>query len=106
MGKSTLLAQAIDENRLRPRGQDVWIGVERYDDRGDGLARAVAWALAAAAAGAATNGNGSGAPPGGDGAGDRDGPGDGAGLAVPGPAEPQAIDARSVAESIWHRAPA
>ena len=47
-GKTTLLAQALTENRLAPRGDDVWIGVEAHDSDGDGLAGAVLTALAAA----------------------------------------------------------
>ena len=39
LGKTTLLAQAIGENRLAPRGDDVWIGVEPGDSDGDALAR-------------------------------------------------------------------
>lgn len=45
LGKTTLLAQALTENRLAPRGDDIWIGVEPYDGDGDGLARAVVAAL-------------------------------------------------------------
>ncbi|MGH2477433.1 MAG: BTAD domain-containing putative transcriptional regulator, partial [Candidatus Limnocylindrales bacterium] len=46
MGKTTLLAQAVAENRLAPRGEDVWIGLEQADADGVALARDV---LAAAA---------------------------------------------------------
>ena len=45
LGKTTLLAQAIAENRLAPRGEDVWIGVEEHDVDADRLARVVATAL-------------------------------------------------------------
>jgi LuxR family maltose regulon positive regulatory protein len=38
LGKTTLLAQAIAENRLAPRGDDVWIGVEPEDAHGESLA--------------------------------------------------------------------
>jgi LuxR family transcriptional regulator, maltose regulon positive regulatory protein len=38
MGKTTLLAQAVAENLLAPRGEDVWIGLEQGD--ADGLAMA------------------------------------------------------------------
>jgi LuxR family maltose regulon positive regulatory protein len=50
LGKTTLIAQAVAENRLAPRGQDVWIGVEPADGdaAGDTLARDVAIALAGA----------------------------------------------------------
>jgi DNA-binding SARP family transcriptional activator len=46
LGKTTLLAQAIAENRLAPRGDDVWIGVEEHDADADRLARVVATAMA------------------------------------------------------------
>ncbi len=46
LGKTTLMAQAIAENRLAPRGDDVWLGVEPADGDGDTLARDVATALA------------------------------------------------------------
>jgi DNA-binding SARP family transcriptional activator len=45
LGKTTLLAQAIAENRLAPRGTDVWIGLERQDEEADRLARVVAAAI-------------------------------------------------------------
>jgi ATP/maltotriose-dependent transcriptional regulator MalT/DNA-binding SARP family transcriptional activator len=45
LGKTTLLAQAIAENKLAPRGVDVWVGVERQDADADRLARVVAAAL-------------------------------------------------------------
>jgi DNA-binding SARP family transcriptional activator len=48
LGKTTLLGQAVAENLLAPRGDDVWIGVEARDAEGDGLGRAVVRALAAA----------------------------------------------------------
>jgi DNA-binding SARP family transcriptional activator len=46
LGKTTLLAQAIAENRMAPRGDDVWIGVEEQDADADRLARVVATAIA------------------------------------------------------------
>ncbi|MGH2474898.1 MAG: BTAD domain-containing putative transcriptional regulator, partial [Candidatus Limnocylindrales bacterium] len=46
LGKTTLMAQAIAENRLAPRGDDIWLGVEPADGDGDTLARDVATALA------------------------------------------------------------
>jgi DNA-binding SARP family transcriptional activator/RecA/RadA recombinase len=45
LGKTTLLAQAIAENQLAPRGLDVWVGVDRHDADADRLARVVAAAL-------------------------------------------------------------
>ncbi|HEY3140859.1 MAG TPA: BTAD domain-containing putative transcriptional regulator [Acidimicrobiales bacterium] len=45
LGKTTLLAQAIAENRLSPRGEDVWVGVESPDADADRLARVVAAAI-------------------------------------------------------------
>ena len=47
MGKTTLLAQAVAENRLAPRGDDVWIGLEQGDADGLVLARDVLAALRA-----------------------------------------------------------
>ena len=47
LGKTTLLSQAVAENLLAPRGDDVWIGVEARDAEGDSLGRAVARALGA-----------------------------------------------------------
>src|SRR5690349_14263060 len=32
LGKTTLLAQALRENRLAPRGDDVWLAAEPHDD--------------------------------------------------------------------------
>ncbi|HEV7761353.1 MAG TPA: BTAD domain-containing putative transcriptional regulator [Acidimicrobiales bacterium] len=46
LGKTTLLAQAMGENRLAPRGEDVWLGLEQHDRDADSLARALAAALA------------------------------------------------------------
>jgi len=48
LGKTTLLGQAVAENLLAPRGEDVWVGVEARDAEGDGLGRAVARALGTA----------------------------------------------------------
>jgi len=31
LGKTTVLAQAIAENRLAPRGEDLWFGLETHD---------------------------------------------------------------------------
>jgi LuxR family transcriptional regulator, maltose regulon positive regulatory protein len=47
MGKTTLLAQAVAENRLAPRGEDVWIGLEEGDADGVVLARDVLAAVGA-----------------------------------------------------------
>jgi DNA-binding SARP family transcriptional activator len=48
LGKTTLLAQAIAENKLASRGTDLWIGIDRHDGDADRLARVVARAVAAA----------------------------------------------------------
>ena len=77
MGKTTLLAQAIAENRLAPRGEDVWIGLEEHDADADRLARVVATAVAARNEDDPHNGGRSAATP-----------------------EPAAV-----AASVWHRAP-
>jgi DNA-binding SARP family transcriptional activator len=79
LGKTTLLAQAIAENRLAPRGEDVWIGVEDADADADRLARVIAAAVAGRGDEDPRRGNGS-----------RD-------TATP---EPSAI-----AAAVWHRAP-
>jgi ATP/maltotriose-dependent transcriptional regulator MalT/DNA-binding SARP family transcriptional activator len=49
LGKTTLLAQAVAENRLAPRGEDVWLGLEPGDADGDSLARDLLAAVTAAA---------------------------------------------------------
>jgi ATP/maltotriose-dependent transcriptional regulator MalT/DNA-binding SARP family transcriptional activator len=45
LGKTTVLAQALAENRLAPRGDDLWFGLEPQDADADRLARAVDAAL-------------------------------------------------------------
>ncbi len=79
LGKTTLLAQAVAENRLAPRGEDVWIGLERADAAGVVLARDVM---------AAVSGEG------------RD---PAAGM-VPGTTD-EAPDPAKVADAVWRRAP-
>jgi len=44
LGKTTLLAQVIAENRMAPRGEDRWVGVEERDADASRLARVVAMA--------------------------------------------------------------
>jgi LuxR family transcriptional regulator, maltose regulon positive regulatory protein len=79
MGKTTLLAQAVAENRLAPRGEDVWIGLEQADADGVALARDVLVAVSAE---------------GGD-----------IGLgAITGTAE-EVPDPATVADAVWRRAP-
>ena len=46
LGKTTLLAQAIADNRLAPQGDDVWIAIESSDADADHLAHVVATAVA------------------------------------------------------------
>jgi LuxR family maltose regulon positive regulatory protein len=46
-GKSSLLAQALDENALAPRGDDCWLGCGPGDDDGRRLADGLAAALGA-----------------------------------------------------------
>jgi len=92
LGKTTLMAQAIAENRLAPRGDDIWIGVEPADADGDTLARDVATALARRspiAAPGADDTEPSGAGP----------PTRAAEDTVPDP------DAGAVADAMWRRAP-
>ncbi|HET6775220.1 MAG TPA: BTAD domain-containing putative transcriptional regulator [Acidimicrobiales bacterium] len=76
LGKTTLLAQALAENQLAPRGDDVWLGLGPGDAEGHALARD---ALAALAAGT-----------------------DAAALAD---AEDREPDAASVADAAWRRSP-
>lgn len=45
LGKTTLLAQAIAENNLDPRGEDVWIGLGPHDGDADRLAHLVSTAI-------------------------------------------------------------
>src|SRR5918994_849339 len=79
MGKTTLLAQAVAENRLVPRGEDVWIGLEEGDANGVVLARDVMAAVSAAGRDRA------------------------AGM-VPGTTT-EAPDPATVADAVWRRAP-
>jgi LuxR family maltose regulon positive regulatory protein len=50
-GKTTLLAQAIAENRLAPRGDDVWLGLDSDDGDPEVLGRDLARAIGGGAAG-------------------------------------------------------
>ncbi len=79
MGKTTLLAQAVAENRLAPRGEDVWIGLEPGDADGLPLARDVMAAVSTEE-------------------------GDRARGAVPGAAD-ELPDPATVADAVWRRAP-
>jgi LuxR family transcriptional regulator, maltose regulon positive regulatory protein len=79
MGKTTLLAQAVAENRLVPRGEDVWIGLEQSDGDGVVLARDVMAAVRAPRRDRA------------------------AGM-VPGTTD-EAPDPATVADAVWRRAP-
>lgn len=45
LGKTTLLAQAVAENQLAPRGEDVWVGLQPGDADAESLARTVATAV-------------------------------------------------------------
>src|SRR5688572_9092113 len=78
LGKTTLLAQTLAENRLAPQGDDAWVTLERADRDASRLAPVVATALGVGtAADAGGAGVGADAPP---------APGD-------------------VAQAIWQRAP-
>jgi LuxR family transcriptional regulator, maltose regulon positive regulatory protein len=79
MGKTTLLAQAVAENRLAPRGEDVWIGLEPDDAHGVALARDVLTGVSAES-------------------------GDHAAGAI-GAAPDEVPDAATVAAAVWRRAP-
>ena len=92
LGKTTLMAQAIAENRLAPRGDDIWLGVEPADADGDTLARDVAAALARRSSIAAPGADST-AP-------STRGPSSRAAE----DAEPD-LDAGAVADAMWRRAP-
>jgi DNA-binding SARP family transcriptional activator len=79
LGKTTLLAQAVAENRVAPRGEDVWIGLEQADGDGVVLARDVMAAVSAEG-------------------------GDRAAGVVPGTMD-EAPDPARVADAVWRRAP-
>ena len=121
LGKTTLLAQAIAENRLAPRGEDVWVGVEPQDADADRLSRVVAAALAARDAAARAGASG---PPGSAASSGSSGPTSGSVLeGVDSPwREPPATnggdhhlgshlgahvapDPAAVADAVWHRSP-
>jgi DNA-binding SARP family transcriptional activator len=76
LGKTTLLAQAIAENRMAPRGEDVWIPIGSSEVDAGHLGHVVATALARA----------------GD---DR----------PPTTAAPAVVEPATVADAVWHRAP-
>jgi LuxR family maltose regulon positive regulatory protein len=79
MGKTTLLAQAVAENRLAPRGEDVWIGLDNGDANGVVLARDLMAAVSAEG-------------------------GDRAAGMVSGTTD-EAPDPATVADAVWRRAP-
>ncbi|HEX6421147.1 MAG TPA: BTAD domain-containing putative transcriptional regulator [Acidimicrobiales bacterium] len=85
LGKTTLLAQAVAENRLAPRGADVWIGIEPADVDGEPLARDVLAAVLAAHGVADGGGDRAAAPP---------------ATSTAAPASPGAV-----ADAIWRRSP-
>ncbi len=87
LGKTTLLAQAVAENRLAPRGDDVWIGLGPADVDGDALARDT---LAAIEAGGRAEPDGAGESGGAD-------PTD-----LTGVGEPRVA---AVADAVWRRSP-
>ena len=78
LGKTTLLAQAVAENRLAPRGEDVWLGLAPGDADGEMLARDLMAAVASPA-----------------------GTGDDPVAARPDPPGPAAV-----ADAVWRRSPA
>ncbi|HZA86752.1 MAG TPA: hypothetical protein VE466_07725, partial [Acidimicrobiales bacterium] len=87
LGKTTLLGQALAENRMAPRGEDVWIGVEPADADGETLARDAAWAVDARAV----------APPPEESA--------TAGGRPTGGAPRPGTDPQAVSDAVWRRAP-
>ncbi|HEV7761935.1 MAG TPA: BTAD domain-containing putative transcriptional regulator [Acidimicrobiales bacterium] len=92
------------ENRLARRGNDVWIGVEPGDGHSDRLASAVAVALVRNAAVAAGTARASAADTGG--AGPDDPAATNAGLSLPTEPAGGTVDPGTVADAVWHRAPA
>ena len=80
LGKTTLLAQAVAENRLAPRGEDVWLGLAPGDADGEILPRDLMAAVAS--------------PPGTAAADDPV-------VAPPDPPGPAAV-----ADAVWRRSPA
>ena len=108
LGKTTLLAQAIAENRLAPRGEDVWIGVEPQDADADRLSRVVSAAIAAQAARDSARPDGPVGPGGPGGPGGVSGATGLAGLAgalPPARIDHVAPDPTAVADAVWHRSP-
>ncbi|HEY8544805.1 MAG TPA: BTAD domain-containing putative transcriptional regulator [Acidimicrobiales bacterium] len=120
LGKTTLLAQAIAENRLAPRGEDVWVGVEPQDADADRLSRVVAAALAARDGAGGTGPGRGGSGPGGNGgpAGARVPPASAVDGLWPAPRRGDgdrplataldghvAPDPAAIADAVWHRAP-
>src|SRR5829696_7498264 len=87
LGKTTVLGQALAENRMAPRGEDVWIGVEPADADGETLARDAAWAVDARAV----------APPPEESA--------TAGGRPTGGAPRPGTDPQAVSDAVWRRAP-
>jgi DNA-binding SARP family transcriptional activator len=83
LGKTTLLAQAVAENRLAPRGEDLWIGLEPADLDAEWLARDVLDAVVAAP-------------------GDPVDDGEGGATTAPAATAPAAT---TVADAIWRRSP-
>jgi DNA-binding SARP family transcriptional activator len=92
LGKTTLLAQAVAENRLAPRGEDVWLGLGPTDADGDSLARDTL----AAVTGSAPHGAGGGAA-------GRAGDERGEGGADVGPG--RGLDPTAVADAVWRCSP-
>jgi DNA-binding SARP family transcriptional activator len=99
LGKTTLLAQSMAENRLAPRGTDVWLGLRPGDAQADGLARDALAAIEPADRPAPAGhvdpiGLSGSTPLGGLG-----------GFGGAGPFAPTAVDPRAVADAVWRRAP-
>lgn len=97
LGKTTLLAQAVAENRHAARGRDVWVSLEPLDDHAERLASLVAAALTQ------SDGDQNGAgpedddEPAGPDAAPTPGPASGSGGHAPEPAR--------LAELLWQRSP-
>jgi DNA-binding SARP family transcriptional activator/ATP/maltotriose-dependent transcriptional regulator MalT len=100
LGKTTLLAQAVAENRLAPRGEDVWLGLGPADASGDALALDALAAVTSATPGVPAVSGAPGAVAGDD----ARGPGE-AGSAEAGGGAVTGLDPTAVADAVWRRSP-
>lgn len=99
LGKTTVLTQAVAENRLAPRGEELWIGLDPHDTDLGELGRSVARTMAmagqalAAAAPAMALATAATAGP------------QAAAVTMTAAARPVGDSPRTIAEALWQRAP-